>query len=84
MTTNNPKITDEEIQKHANRIARKAGYGSATQIIMGKEDRVLEHVNYGWRKYTTGEYVPNAYRSKFGWKNTYYQKAETVVEVKMP
>ena len=30
---------------------------------------------YGYRKNTTGEYVSHAYRSNFGWKNTYYQRA---------
>ena len=69
-------------QKRANIIARRAGYGSATSIIYGDEDKVVSHTSYGYRKRTTGEYVPNSYRNKFGWKNTYYQRAETVVMLK--
>ena len=74
-------ITQEIIRK-ANSIARKNWYGKATQIIFGTEDRRVSHTGYGYRKYTTGEYVCNKYRSNFGWKNTYYQPAETVVMVK--
>lgn len=71
------------IQVRANSIARKHGYGAATEIIFGNEDKVVSHTRYGYRKCTTGEYVPNAYRNKFGWKNTYYQNAETTVMVKV-
>lgn len=71
------------IQKRANRIARQNRYGRATKIILGDEDKVVKHLRYGWRKNTTGEYVPNAYRNNFGWKNTYYQAAETIVMVKI-
>lgn len=61
-------ITKEQ-QRKANSIARRHGYGRATTVIIGKEDRVVSRVDYGYRKYTTGQYVPNAYRAKFGWKN---------------
>ena len=71
----------EELQRKANRIARRAGHGVATSVIMGSDNRVLDHTRYGYRKHTTGEYVPNKYRANFGWKNTYYQSAQTVVEV---
>jgi hypothetical protein len=77
-TTN--AITAEQ-QRRANAIARRAGYGKATRVVLGTQDRVLSHVAYGYRKYTTGEYVCNRYRANFGWKNTYYQCAETVVEL---
>lgn len=67
-------------QRRANSIARAAGYGSATQIVFGVGPaRVLRHVSCGYRKSSTGEYVSNAYRSNFGWKNTYYQHAKTTV-----
>ena len=69
-------------QKRANSVARRAGYGSATSIIIGDGDKVISHTPYGYRKRTTGEYVSNSYRNKFGWKNTYYQHAETVVMLK--
>ena len=66
-------------QKRANSIARKEGYGTATTIVYGDEDKVVSHTPYGYRKYTTGEYVPNSYLCNFGWKNTYYQHAKTTV-----
>lgn len=72
-----------DIQLRANRIARKAGYMRADIIMLEDmwdgDDYVADHIRYGYRKYTTGEYVPLAYRSKFGWKNTYYQPACTTV-----
>lgn len=71
-----------DMQKKANIIARKNGYGTATTIILGAENKVVSHTCYGYRKYTTGEYVSNKYRANFGWKNTYYQAAETTVMVK--
>ena len=69
-------------QQKANSIARQAGFGRATKVVMGDCDTVVNHVFYGYRKRSTGEYVSNAYRTNFGWKNTYYQSAETVVMVK--
>jgi hypothetical protein len=74
----NPIIT-----KLANSTARKAGHGRATSIVFGptEEPRVIDSTAYGYRKKTTGEYVPNAYRYRFGWKNTYYQHAECTVEI---
>jgi len=68
-------------QRAANSFARKNGYGVATTVIVGAEFKILDRVKYGYRKITTGEYVPTAYRNKFGWKNTYYQEAQTVVEI---
>jgi diaminopimelate decarboxylase len=70
-----------EMQRHANSIARKNGYAKATQVVAGDNDCVLYRIDPGYRKKTTHEYVPNAYRNKFGWKNTYYQSAETIVMV---
>lgn len=74
---------NQEIQKKANKIARKHGYLRATKIVFGDTNQLISHTNYGYRKKTTGEYVGNAYRNKFGWKNTYYQRAETVVELSL-
>jgi hypothetical protein len=64
-----------------NQIARRAGYNRATEVVVGDQNRVVSYTPFGYRKYTTGEYVYNAYRNKFGWKNTYYQHAEVEVEV---
>ena len=61
--------------KTANQIARQHGFGRATSIIIGDDSEVVAYTRYGYRKWTTGEYVPNAYRRNFGWKNTYYQAA---------
>lgn len=75
---------ERNIQHEANVIARRAGFGRATRVLLVPglaAGRVVLHVPYGYRKYTTGEYVPNNYRSNFGWKNTYYQRAETHVEL---
>ena len=69
------------IQRKANAIARAFGAGRATEIRLGERDRVLAHTRRGYRKSSTGEYVAKAYLSNFGWKNTYYQHAKTIVEV---
>jgi len=79
-------IITKEIQRMCNAHARKFGFGTATVIEFDPglplgECRVIDRVRYGYRKNTTGEYVPNKYRSCFGWKNTYYQAAITVVAV---
>lgn len=73
-------ITDSQ-QKRANIIARKAGHGTATEVICGKVDRVIDHTPYGYCKKSDGQYVPNAYRNNFGWKNTYYRFGALVVEI---
>ena len=74
----NPCIT-----KLANSTARKAGCGKATSIVFGpvEEPVVVSRTAFGYRKKTTGEYVAKAYLTRFGWKNTYYQHAECVVEI---
>lgn len=70
------------LQQYANAFARSQGHGSATEIrINGRKTEIIDYTSYGHRKNTTGEYVPNAYLAKFGWKNTYYQHAETIVGV---
>lgn len=69
------------IQRLANSIARKHGHGRATSIVVGSENRVVSSTPCGYRKKTTGEYVPKKYLANFGWKNTYYQHAECVVEI---
>lgn len=77
------EITNSQ-KTYANAIARKNGCGRATEIRINPnitEGRVVGHTRYGYRKYTTGAYIPNAYRANFGWKNTYYQNAETIVEI---
>ena len=63
------------IVKRANSVARKNGHSIATHVDIGTEDKLVERVHFGYRKYTTGEYVSSAYRRNFGWKNTYYQNA---------
>lgn len=75
------------LQQFANSFARKNGWGRATEITISddenlKEPRLGRTVEYGFRKNTTGQYVPNAYLANFGWKNTFYQHA--VCEVIIP
>lgn len=76
-------LTDQQ-KKQANRIARHYGYGRATDVVFGVCDGFVKHVKYGYRKYSTGEYVSNSYRYHFGWKNTYYQNAVTIVMLRRP
>ncbi|MHB8387502.1 MAG: hypothetical protein ACYDAO_09315 [Thermoplasmataceae archaeon] len=65
--------------KTPNQIARTVHMLRATEIIIGDDTKVLRTQRFGYRKNTTGEYVPKKYLSNFGWKNTYYQPAECVV-----
>lgn len=67
------------IIKKANQIARAAGYGRATEIEFGTENKIIKRQRPGYRKNSDGQYVPNAYLANFGWKNTYYQRAVTIV-----
>lgn len=72
----------QTIQKIANSIARRNGYGKATKIIFDPAVTapcVVHRLDPGYRKYTTGQYVPKKYLSNFGWKNTFYQHAETTI-----
>lgn len=71
----------KKIQKFANSFARKHGHGRATSVKIGGQTRIIATIPYGYRKYTTGEYVPNSYRANFGWKNTYYQHAICHVQI---
>lgn len=68
-------------QQLANAYARTQGYGKATSVVLGSEYKIIERVHNGYRKNTTNQYVPNAYLRNYGWKNTYYQNAITVVMV---
>lgn len=75
-------VNKMKLQKLANIVARGNGYSIATKITVSKtakKPHIGERIDSGWRKTTTGEYVPNAYRNNFGWKNTYYQAAKTEV-----
>jgi hypothetical protein len=71
----------KDFYRCANKISRRNGYSKATAIVRGTANKVISRVNPGYRKYTSGEYVSAAYRKHFGWKNTYYQKAVTVVMI---
>ena len=73
-------ILKSQIRK-ANVIARAAGFNRATRIVSGKENKVIDYVQPGYRKYSNNQYVSNAYRNNFGWKNTYYQHAICVVSI---
>jgi hypothetical protein len=62
-------------------VARQHGCWRADHYRIGSENGLVEHISNGYRKWTTGEYVPNAYLANFGWKNTYYQCAITTVSI---
>lgn len=71
-----------DVDRLANSVARKYRCGRADHVKFSPVHTdffVSDHVRYGYRKNTTGEYVPNKYLSNFGWKNTYYQEAITTV-----
>lgn len=68
-------------QQKANSIARNAGYGRATKIIYGPEDKVVEGENYCYR--THGGTIinhPSAYAEK-GWSNMVYWHAHCTVQL---
>lgn len=77
----------QNLQQACNAYVRSIGrYNRATHITVATDPdsppfRFFKAVRPGYRKFTTGEYVPNSYRSNFGWRNTYYQHAETHVEI---
>ena len=75
------KLDHKYVTYLANTIARKSGHNEATEIKFKscKRGFVESSTAYGYCKYSTDEYVCNAYLNKFGWKNTYYQHAECVV-----
>ena len=69
------------LSSYLNAYVRENGGSTFTGFVIGETLAVRHHQRSGYRKHTTGQYVPNAYRANFGWKNTYYQNAEWVVEV---
>ncbi len=72
----NPCIT-----KLANSCARRHGAGKATEITFADvpEPTFVNHTRCGYRKKTTGEYVPRAYVMKSQGGGVYYQHAETTI-----
>lgn len=71
------------IQNAANAYAKEKHWNKATALKAADIDppRMGACKRYGYRKHTTGEYVPHKYRIHFGWKNTYYQNAVSEVIV---
>jgi len=51
-----------------------------TRIVPGRSYELLEYIQSGYRKRSTGEYVSNAYRKK-GWSNTFYQSSICIVQL---
>lgn len=77
-----PMTKYETVQNIANAISRAAGFGVCTELQFTHcENPKIYHTKYGYRKYSSGEYVPMAHLRNFGWKNTYYQSAEVTVFV---
>lgn len=86
---NSIEIADERIQKSAdlekaaNRIARKHGMNAATKIDVrfDRKDVVTECTHYGYVKDSTGEYVSKAYVNKCFGKGVSYKHAVCEVSV---
>ena len=80
-----PFIKFKTLHHYARHVARLHFGTTATPTIIlsepGTEPKGISYTPPGYRKYTTGEYVPKKYLSHFGWKNTYYQKAECTVSI---
>ena len=73
------------VKQYANAWIRSENKGSiATDLKVGSSETPIlgKDLDCGFRKKTTGEYVPNAYMNNFGWKNCYYQPS--VREVFIP
>ncbi len=77
----------KSIDQYANAVARQHGSGFATTITVAADPdfpvlaKIGRRVAFGYRKKSNDQYVPNAYRARFGWKNTYYQSAKCEVIV---
>lgn len=71
------KERKQSVEYIANCVARRHGHNVATRITYADvpEPTLGKTTGYGYVKNTTGEYVFNAYRRNFGWKNTHYQAA---------
>lgn len=79
-------IITPKIQRYANCIARDNGYGRATAIKFEKQLKcplISTRIEPGWRKKTTGDYVPFKYRLKSRGHGIFYQHAETTVVLPM-
>lgn len=72
----NPCIT-----KLANSCARKHRAGKATDIVFDDVPKptLVRHLKGCYVKRSDGTEVSNAYRRKFGWKNTEYRHAATTI-----
>ena len=75
-----PDTLRDLVRKHANTIARAAGAGAATKIVIGTDDRVIVRLPAGNRKKSDGSYVSNAYMNK-GWSSCYHQHSVCEVEI---
>lgn len=82
---------NKQIKQVATKLARELGFRGATLVTIVEsrdyptdvigESTIIRSCKYGYRKYTTGEYVSKSYRKNFGWRNTYYQPAVCHVKI---
>lgn len=63
-------------------FTEKCGTNWASVTLKKGSHFETKRIKPGYRKCTTGEYVPNSYLANFGWKNTYYQSS--VAEITLP
>jgi hypothetical protein len=72
------KISREQRQQ-ANRIARLAGYGRATEVIIGTANRVAKHEPWGFAT-DSGKFFTHVRSTKW-YGSGHYERAVTVVEI---
>jgi len=76
-------MEEREVLRKARSFAMRHGFGAQSVRVEIRpeltEPKILSRTDPGYRKKTTGQYVPNKYLQNFGWKNTYYQCADTLV-----
>lgn len=74
-----------ELYQHRKAVsfARAKGFHTYTSIRYDRTrpEGVEISARTGYRKRTTGQYVPNKYLANFGWKNTFYQAAICVINL---
>ena len=72
-------LNEKQIKKIANSIARKAGYGKATEIHFSdiEKGKVMWHNPWGFRT-NSGKFFAHVRTTRYAW-NGRYESAETAV-----
>ena len=78
---NEHNLDPEAVIDQVRREVAAAGTSWQSVELLASSKKGSKFVRSGYRKLTTDEYVPQAYRANFGWKNTYYQAAKLTIYV---